>query len=136
MMNQALLVILGGGCGAVLREHFMLGVAGLPGGFPMPIFIANLVACFFIGVISAPTIEGSGISRGTKLFLVTGMMGGLSTFSSFIWGTHQMLAIPAEWLTAVLYLVFSMIFGFMLVRLGLRLGEGVMQSRLVTARRS
>ena len=135
-MNQALLVILGGGCGAVLREHFMLGVAGLPGGFPMPIFIANLVACFFIGVISAPTIEGSGISRGTKLFLVTGMMGGLSTFSSFIWGTHQMLAIPAEWLTAVLYLVFSMIFGFMLVRLGLRLGEGVMQSRLVTARRS
>lgn len=136
MMNQALLVILGGGCGAVLREHLMLGVAGLPGGFPMPIFIANLVACFFIGVISAPTIEGSGISRGTKLFLVTGMMGGLSTFSSFIWGTHQMLAIPAEWLTAVLYLVFSMIFGFLLVRLGLRLGEGVMQSRLVTARRS
>ena len=61
----------------------------------MPILIANLVACFFIGVISAPTIEGSGISPGTKLFLVTGMMGGLSTFSSFIWGTHQMLAIPA-----------------------------------------
>ena len=45
-MNQALLVILGGGCGAVLREHLMLGVAGLPGGFPMPIFIANLVGMF------------------------------------------------------------------------------------------
>ena len=136
MMNQALLVILGGGCGAVLREHFMLGVAGLPGGFPMPIFIANLIACFFIGLISALTIEGTVIGPGVKLFLATGMMGGLSTFSSFIWGTYQMLAIPAEWLTAVLYLVFSMIFGFMLVRLGLRLGEGVMQSRLVTARRS
>ncbi len=56
-MKQALLVILGGGCGAVLRELLMLGVAGLPGGFPMPIFIANLVASLFIGVISAPTIE-------------------------------------------------------------------------------
>ena len=136
MMKQALFVILGGGCGAVLRELLMLGVAKLPGGFPMPIFIANLVACFFIGVISALSIDGGVVGRGTNLFLATGVIGGLSTFSSFIWGTHQMLAIPAEWLTAVLYLVFSMIFGFMLVRLGLRLGEGVMQSRLVTARRS
>jgi CrcB protein len=133
MMNQALLVILGGGCGAVLREHLMLGVVGLPGGFPMPIFIANLMACFFIGVISAPTME---IGPGTKLFLATGMMGGLSTFSSFIWGTHQMLVTPAEWSTAVLYLVVSMILGFMLVILGLRLGEGVMPSRLVRVRRS
>ena len=47
-----------------------------------------------------------------------------------------MLAIPAERLPAVLYLVLSMVFGFMLVRLGLRLGEVVMQSRPVTARRS
>jgi fluoride exporter len=135
-MNQALLVILGGGCGAVLRELLMLGVAGLPGGFPMPIFIANLVACLFIGVISAPTIEGGVIGRRSKLFLATGMMGGLSTFSSFVWGTDQMLAIPAERFPAVLYLVLSMVLGFMLVRLGLRLGEGLMQSRLVTARRS
>ena len=71
----------------------------------MPIFIANLIACFFIGVISALTTEGGVVSRGTKLFLATGMMGGLSTFSSFVWGTHQMLAIPAERLPAVLYLV-------------------------------
>jgi len=61
---------------------------------------------------------------------------GSSTCSSFVWGTDKMLAIPAERLPAVLYLVLSMVFGFMLVRLGLRLGEVVMQSRLVTARRS
>jgi len=69
------------------------------------------------------------------LFLTTGVMGGSSTCSSFVWGTDQMLAIPAERLPTVLYLVLSMVFGFMLVRLGLRLGEGVMQSRLVAARR-
>jgi CrcB protein len=135
-MNQALLVILGGGCGAVLREHLILGVVGMPGGSPMPVFIANLMACFFIGVISAPPIGGSVIGPRTKLFLATGMMGGLSTFSSFIWGTHQMLAIAAEWSTAILYLVASMILGVMLARLGLRLGEGLMQSRLLTARPS
>ena len=73
----------------------------------MPIFIANLVACLFIGVISAPTIERGVIGRGSKLFLATGVMGGLSTFSSFVWGTDQMLAIPAERFPAVLYLVFK-----------------------------
>ena len=127
-MNQALLVILGGGCGAVLRELLMLGVSGLPGGFPMPIFIANLVACFFIGMISAPTIEGGVMGRGSKLFL--------STFSSFVWGTDQMLAIPAERLPSILYLVLSMVLGLMFVRLGLRFGEGLMRSGLFTVRRS
>lgn len=102
----------------------------------MPIFIANLVACFLIGVISGPAVEGGVVGRGTKLFLATGVMGGLSTFSSFVWGTDLMLAIPAERLPAVLYLVLSMVLGFMLVRLGLRLGEGLMQSRLAAARRS
>lgn len=135
-MNQVLLVILGGGCGAVLRELLVLGVGGLPGGFPMPIFIANVVACFFIGVISALTIEGGGVGRGTKLFLATGMMGGLSTFSSFVWGTHQMLAIPAERLPSILYLALSMVLGLILVRLGLRFGDGLMRSGLFTARRS
>ena len=47
-----------------------------------------------------------------------------------------MLAIPAERLPAILYLVLSLVLGFMLVRLGLRFGEGLMQSRLVAARRS
>jgi fluoride ion exporter CrcB/FEX len=70
------------------------------------------------------------------LFLATRVLSGSSTCSSFAWGTDKMLAIPAERLPAVLYLVLSMVFGFMLVRLGLRLGEVVMQSRLVTARRS
>ena len=102
----------------------------------MPIFIANLMACFFIGVISALAIEGGVIGRGIKLFLATGVISGLSTFSSFVWGTDQMLAIPAERLPTILYLVLSMVLGFMLVRLGLRLGEGLMQSRLVAVRRS
>ena len=102
----------------------------------MPIFIANLTACFFIGVISALAIEGGVVGHGTKLFLTTGVISGLSTFSSFVWGTDQMFAIPEERLSAILYFVLSMVLGFMLVRLGWRLGEGLLQWRLVVARRS
>lgn len=77
------------------------------------------------------------IGRETKLFLATGMMGGLSTFSSFVWGPDQLLAIPVERLSAILYLVLNMVLGSIPVRLGLRFGGRLEAIRPVhTARRS
>ena len=70
-------------------------------------------------------------ARG-KLLLTTGMMGGLSTFSSFVWGTDQMLANPAERVSAIVYLVLSMVGGFLLVEAGLWLG-GRLSSRAQAA---
>jgi fluoride exporter len=125
VLKNAMFVFLGGGIGAAVREALMAAVAALPGGFPMPIFIANMTASFLIGILSA----WSGVigSRG-KLLLTTGVMGGLSTFSSFVWGTDQMLANPAERATAIVYLVLSMVAGFLLVEAGLWLG-GRLSSR-------
>ena len=122
MLKEGLLVFIGGGIGAAVRELLMLVVANLPGGFPMPIFIANMTAAFLIGVMSALTIPGGVIGTGGKLLLITGIMGGLSTFSSFVWATDQMLANPAEQANAIVYLVLSMVAGFLLVELGLWLG--------------
>jgi CrcB protein len=115
MLKDGILVLIGGGIGAAVRELLMLGVANLPGGFPMPIFIANMTAALLIGVLSALTITGGVIGSGGKLLLTTGIMGGLSTFSSFVWGIHQMLANVAEQASAIVYLVLSMVAGFLLV---------------------
>ena len=57
----------------------------------------------------------------------------MSTFSSFVWGTHQMLAKPAEQASAIVYLVLSMIAGFLLVESGLWLGGRLMRSHIETA---
>jgi fluoride exporter len=122
MLKDGILVLIGGGIGAPVRELLMLGVANLPGGFPMPIFIANMTAALLIGVLSALTITGGVIGSGGKPLLMTGIMGGLSTFSSFVWGTHQMLANVADQASAIVYLVLSMVAGFLLVELGLWLG--------------
>jgi CrcB protein len=122
MLKDGVLVFIGGGIGAAVRELLMLLVANLPGGFPMPIFIANMTAALLIGVMSALTIPGGAIGTGGKLLLMTGIMGGLSTFSSFVWATDQMLANPAEQASAIVYLVLSMVAGFLLVELGLWLG--------------
>jgi CrcB protein len=94
----------------------------------MPIFIANMTSALLIGVFSALTVAGGVIGSGGKLLLTTGIMGGLSTFSSFVWGTHQMLANPAEQVSAIVYLVLSMVAGFLLVELGLWLGGRLMRS--------
>ena len=122
MLKDAILVFVGGGIGAAVRELLMMVVANLPGGFPMAIFIANMTAALLIGVLSALTIPGGVIGSRGKLLLTTGVMGGLSTFSSFIWATDQMLANPAEQGSAIVYLVLSIAAGFLLVESGLWLG--------------
>jgi CrcB protein len=128
VLKNAMFVFLGGGIGAAVREALMAAVAALPGGFPMPIFIANMTASFLIGILSALTQRSGVIGSRGKLLLTTGVMGGLSTFSSFVWGTDQMLANPAERATAIVYLVLSMVAGFLLVEAGLWLG-GRLSSR-------
>src|SRR4029453_7484396 len=126
MLKDGILLLIGGGIGAALRELLMLGVANLPGGFPMPIFIANMTAALLIGVLSALTITGGEIGSGGKLLLTTGMMGGRSTFSSLVWGTDQMLGNVAEQASDIVYLALSMVAGFVLVELGLWLVSRLM----------
>ena len=122
MLRDGIFVFIGGGIGAAARELLMLVVVNLPGGFPMPIFIANMTAALLIGVLAALTIPGGVIGSRGKLLLTTGIMGGLSTFSSFIWATDRMLANPAEQGSAIVYLVLSIAAGFLLVGSGLWLG--------------
>ena len=133
MLKDGILVLIGGGIGAAARELLMLGVANLPGGFPMPILIANMTAALLIGVLSAVTITSGVIGSTGKLLLTTGIMGGLSTFSSFVWGTHQMLANQAEQASSIVYLLLSMVAGFLLVESGLWLGGCLTRSHVKAA---
>lgn len=131
--QDVLAVFLGGAVGAMWREALMLAVDDLPGGFPMPIFIANMTAAIIIG-LAAGYAEAGGVTRGrTKLFLMTGLCGGLSTFSSFIWGTVELLGDPTQRLTAVAYLVGSMVVGLLLVWVGHRAGGRIATRRRPTA---
>ena len=133
MLKNGWLVFVGGGLGAAARELLMLMVATLPGGFPLPIFIANMTAAVLIGVVAALTIPGGVIGSGGGLLLTTGVMGGLSTYSSFVWATDQMLSRHGEQVSALLYLVLSMVGGLVLVQSGLSIGARL-RSRMQTVR--
>jgi CrcB protein len=84
-LTAAAWVFLGGGLGSALR--YGVGRAALAGfgpDFPTGTLIVNVVGCFAMGALAEwLALHDAGVSHGTKLFLVTGILGGFTTFSAF-----------------------------------------------------
>ena len=82
-MIEFLIVGIGGFVGCCFRFAITKLFVQFPLQFPIATLISNVIAGFFIGFITELEKDSSCISPKTKLFLTTGMMGGLSTFSTF-----------------------------------------------------
>ncbi|CNB31832.1 fluoride efflux transporter CrcB [Yersinia intermedia] len=121
MPNLIILVFVGGAFGAMCREFIMLAVPRLADGFPMDIFVANIIAAFLLGLTTS-FFKKDKINQYVHLMVATGIMGGLSTFSSFVFGAVEMMKNPGGILVSVCYLVASLIVGFIAVELGLMIG--------------
>jgi fluoride exporter len=130
MFNKVILVFFGGAIGAVIRECIVLAGSTVHGHFPTSILVANLIAAFFIGFVAALAVEHSLIDGNLQLFISTGIMGGLSTFSTLIWGTVTLSQEPGQIWIGLTYLVGSLTAGLALVELGLWLGALPRRSRL------
>lgn len=79
MTYPLLQVALGGALGASLR--FLLGAQlGRPG-FPVAVLSANVIGSFLMGVLVVWL--GSRELKGWEPFLLTGLLGGFTTFSAF-----------------------------------------------------
>lgn len=77
-----LLVFIGGGLGAVLR--YATGRAALVIGWAPPLATlgVNVVGCFAMGLL-AGWFTSRGGGEPWRLFLLTGLLGGFTTFSAF-----------------------------------------------------
>ncbi len=74
-----LLVAVGGALGSVARHVVsVLGVAWMGMGFPWGTLAVNVVGSAAIGICGA-----LGVSGDARLLLVTGVLGGFTTFSAF-----------------------------------------------------
>ena len=130
MLKKIALVFLGGAIGAAVREFLVLGGSTFHGHFPSAILVANLTAAFLIGLVTALTVKKDLIDQDIQLFVVTGMMGGLSTFSTLIWGTVMLVREPGQAWIGWSYLAISLAAGLALVELGLRFGTSLRRARL------
>ena len=122
MVNFVILVMVGGGLGAMLREFTMLMVPNPVDGFPMDILVANLLAAFLLGLVTA-LHRRQILSDDVNMLLGVGIMGGMSTFSSFVYGSVVLMhASIASAVVATVYVVASLVLGYLAIILGEKLG--------------
>jgi CrcB protein len=123
MFKTIVLIFAGGAIGAVCRELLMLRVPNVLDGFPLDILVANLVASFLLGWVTALHARKS-LSGDLNTLLGTGVSGGLSTFSSFAYGTSVLLlASTVGAVVAVAYVAVSLVAGYVAVSAGLAIGN-------------
>lgn len=122
MGAQAIFVFIGGGVGAITREFLMLLIPGQRGAFPLDIFTANVVACLCLGAAFERHRRGS-VSQEFMLLSGTGFAGGMSTFSSFVYGIYSEASSPGQLGLSILYCLSSLVVGYAAVWLGLVSGK-------------
>ena len=83
-MIQAILVAFGGAIGSVLRYYVGQWALRLMGpAFPWGTLAVNVVGCFVIGVFAELIARKFDASVELRLLLITGFLGGFTTFSAF-----------------------------------------------------
>ncbi len=84
-MLNVLLVGLGGGLGAMARYGVSLWVLHWPGAppFPLATLLVNVLGCFAIGVLAFLGETRGLLTPEARLLLMTGFLGGFTTFSAF-----------------------------------------------------
>jgi CrcB protein len=91
-VERLLLIALGGAIGTILRYlTSLLAVRWFGPEFPYGTLIVNLSGAFIIGLVQELSAETAVISDNTRLFLTTGMMGGLTTYSTFSYETVRLM---------------------------------------------
>lgn len=76
-------VAIGGALGSLLRWLLGMQLNALVPDLPLGTLAANLIAGYVIGVAIAFFARYPGVAVEWRLFVITGLMGGLSTFSTF-----------------------------------------------------
>lgn len=120
------MVAIGGAVGSVSRftlSHF-LSQQFNPWIFPTATFLINVVGCLFIGVLAGVGERYQWLTTDLRLLLMTGVLGGFTTFSAFGLETFALIR-REELMVALAYSLFSIIFGLIFVWLGHALVTGL-----------
>ncbi len=83
MWLSILAIFFGAGLGALLRAGFNLLTVGFAAVIPMGTLLSNLVGGYLIGIAVAYFGNNPSLSPEWRLLVITGFLGGLTTFSSF-----------------------------------------------------
>ncbi len=120
-MTHILLVAAGGAVGSVLR--YLVGLWTLRSfgpSFPWGTLTVNITGSFLIGVLAEVIARKFGASAEMRVFLITGILGGYTTFSAFSLDAITLLE-RGEPVTALIYVASSVLLSALAVFAGLAL---------------
>lgn len=128
-----LVVAIGGVVGALARNAVEIAIPTGTGQWPMATFLVNLTGAFVLGLVLAladvryPDPKLNAFARRFRPFIITGVLGGYTTFSTFMVETHGLLTADRLGM-AVMYVVGSTLLGIACCLLGLLLGSATMRA--------
>jgi fluoride exporter len=118
MIRHVLLVGAGGFFGSIAR--YFLSKLNLQYDFlsiPLGTLSVNVLGSYLIGLLAGISEKSDLLSTEWRLFLMVGICGGFTTFSSFT-SENLMLMRNGQFLSVFIYTGMSLLFGFLSVYLG------------------
>jgi CrcB protein len=100
-MARFFLICLGGAVGTGARYLFSTAMTRAFGNFPFGTLGVNVIGSFLASLVMVLALERSALSPDVRFFLVTGVLGGFTTYSSFNYETLHLAQSGAVGLAAV-----------------------------------
>jgi len=119
-MMSLLYIFIGGGLGALTRYGItcLFPIASGSQKLPYNILICNIIGCLLIGIMFA--WQKSYNPSWLQPLIITGLLGGFTTFSTFGLDTQKLIQNGATG-TAILYVLISVALGIAAVFFGIKL---------------
>jgi len=122
-MIKLLNLIIGGAAGTVAR-YLLAGIVYRFAGtsFPYGTLVVNVSGCFILGVLASFADKKFILGPDARILLMIGFCGAFTTFSTLIFESDNLLK-NGQVIRAFSNILISVIFGFILFRVGSLLGE-------------
>jgi CrcB protein len=118
-----LLVAVGGALGSVARYLLSTVILRATGSlFPLGTFVVNAVGCLIFGAIAGAASQRVQIAPEWRLFLLVGVLGGFTTFSSYAFESFSLVR-DGQFLAASVNIVGQVIIGLAGVWVGFALAR-------------
>lgn len=118
-------VFIGGGLGALARYLISLAFGKTELFLPYQTLTANFLGCLIAGMVITYLSAKTNISPVYKTFIITGICGGLTTFSTFSLETVAFIQ-SGEYLKALIYAFASLFICIISVILGILIMKKVL----------
>ena len=119
ILTGCILVFIGGAFGGIFR--LLLTQIPYIGSSPWVIVAINIVGSFLLAYLGSRISEDDEYSLSIKTFVGTGIIGGFTTFSTFILQINELL--NKNYIITFIYVVLSLLLGYIAVLCGKYLGK-------------